>query len=177
MAQCACGCGYETTICTKNDTRIGAIKGQPNRFLKGHKVRRGTAQEIIDDVKRVLALTECHEFPNGDTRGTTYFTPGIGQFCRDTVYGLFGDYASVLECIFPEGIFKRRNKNSNAIEAIRKYQYELRVCLKCEVEFMSWGPENRKCEHCLGLPSHLEGDSNVEPYDEIRILLGRRTLA
>ncbi len=161
---CACGCGYETTICTKDDKRIGAVKGQPNRFLKGHKVRKGTVQEIIDDVKRVLALTECHEFPSGDTRGTTYFTPGIGKFCRDAIYAKFGDYAAVLEYIFPDGVFKRNNKNKTAVEAVRQYVYEPRTCLKCDRTFMSWAPENRKCEHCLNLPSYTQGDDDGETY-------------
>lgn len=33
---CGCGCGKETTIVRWNNTRDGAVKGQPNRHLRGH---------------------------------------------------------------------------------------------------------------------------------------------
>lgn len=165
MSICACGCGRETPLYSKTDPRIGAVKGQPARFIKGHRVRNGTAQEIIDDVKRVLAITESREFPYGDLRGTTYFSAGMGKFCRDTIYIRFGNYAGVLECIFPDGIFSQNQKNQTVVESVREYKYVSRTCLNCDKAFMSWGPENRKCEHCLRLPSHLKSEKNDESYE------------
>lgn len=34
--KCACGCGHETAIATRTDSRRGQVKGQPMRFLPGH---------------------------------------------------------------------------------------------------------------------------------------------
>jgi hypothetical protein len=39
MRLCECGCGQQTLLSKVNDPKYGAVKGQPNRFLKGHAVR------------------------------------------------------------------------------------------------------------------------------------------
>lgn len=36
---CACGCGAQTTIATRNRYARGLVKGQPARFLPGHNTR------------------------------------------------------------------------------------------------------------------------------------------
>ena len=36
---CGCGCGLPTSISKWSDKRRGLVKGQPNRFLKGHRNR------------------------------------------------------------------------------------------------------------------------------------------
>lgn len=33
---CACGCGEKTSIATRTDTRVGRVKGKPNKYVKGH---------------------------------------------------------------------------------------------------------------------------------------------
>jgi len=40
MSACECGCGRQTAIATRNDTPKGAVKGQPRRFVHGHRPRR-----------------------------------------------------------------------------------------------------------------------------------------
>jgi len=37
---CHCGCGQKTKIATKTVTRLGLVKGQPTRFIKGHNPAR-----------------------------------------------------------------------------------------------------------------------------------------
>lgn len=39
MSLCECGCGEETTVSKHNKPSIGAIKGQPFRFKRGHRNR------------------------------------------------------------------------------------------------------------------------------------------
>ena len=34
---CACGCGEMAPVSTRTDRRYGAIKGQPRRYVYGHK--------------------------------------------------------------------------------------------------------------------------------------------
>jgi hypothetical protein len=168
MACCECGCGEETLLYTTTDPRIGAIKGQPARFVRGHRMRKkATMQEVIDDIKRVLALTECHEFPSGDLRVSTYFTPGMGRFSKDTLYSIFGSYPNALEYIFPEGVERRQNKLKVSVEAERKYVYTPRTCLApdCGKTFMSWGAENRRCEDCATAKDYTDGDEYDEPYE------------
>lgn len=36
---CQCGCGRRTTISPRSETRIGRVKGQPMRFISGHRPR------------------------------------------------------------------------------------------------------------------------------------------
>lgn len=39
---CQCGCGIETPICPRSDTKRGYVAGEPRRFLIGHNKRRAT---------------------------------------------------------------------------------------------------------------------------------------
>lgn len=39
MNFCQCGCGQQTDVAEKNDTRGGYVKGQPYRFVQGHHHR------------------------------------------------------------------------------------------------------------------------------------------
>jgi hypothetical protein len=53
---CICGCGGETLPCTITNKRHGLIKGQPNRYIKGHNrpwlgKKRG---EIPDEQKKKM---------------------------------------------------------------------------------------------------------------------------
>jgi hypothetical protein len=36
---CECGCGQPAPIATHSNTKTGAVKGQPQHFLKGHSMR------------------------------------------------------------------------------------------------------------------------------------------
>lgn len=48
---CHCGCGAETELATRTDSRIGTVKGQPRRFLRGHHNRANKPPEYIVDEK------------------------------------------------------------------------------------------------------------------------------
>lgn len=37
---CGCGCGQPAPISTYTDARLGYVKGQPRRFIRGHNQRR-----------------------------------------------------------------------------------------------------------------------------------------
>lgn len=49
LGLCQCGCGRRTTIATKTATARGAVKGQPNRYLKGHIHKRSPHDYLIED--------------------------------------------------------------------------------------------------------------------------------
>jgi len=40
VGYCACGCGRKTNIARRTNTRLGYIKGQPLRFVRGHNGKR-----------------------------------------------------------------------------------------------------------------------------------------
>ena len=46
---CHCGCGNKTNLCTQNSARDGDIKGQPQKFLKGHHLRLSAVDYIAED--------------------------------------------------------------------------------------------------------------------------------
>lgn len=168
MALCACGCGKETELYTTTDSRIGCVKGQPARFVKGHRMRRkATMEEVIDDIKSVLARTESREFPTGDTRSSTYFSQGMGKFSTYTVYEIFGDWPTALEFIFPDGVERRQHKNIVVATERRKPVKALRTCLgpKCRGEkmFLSRDIDNRLCEDCLRV---VDGEDEEDMYGE-----------
>jgi hypothetical protein len=173
MALCACGCGSETELYTTTDTRIGSVKGEPARFVKGHRMRRrASMDEIIVDILSVLARTQSDEFPNGDTRGSTYFTQGMGKFPRSAVYEVFGDWPTALEYIFPEGVKRRQQKHTIVAEEPCRYPPQEIVCIgpnNCVEIFISEGPHNRLCEKCR---NRLDGSDQDDTFgDTYEILL------
>lgn len=69
MKLCECGCGEPAPIARGTDRRTGAIKGQPQRFVKGHSNRlRGAAYFVVED--RGYA-TPCRVW-QGATAGSGY---------------------------------------------------------------------------------------------------------
>ena len=39
MKLCECGCGFPSPVASRTDSRTGHIKGQPQRFIRGHSSR------------------------------------------------------------------------------------------------------------------------------------------
>jgi hypothetical protein len=46
---CHCGCGERTNLATQNHTRLGHVKGEPYRFIKGHAKRKSFAEYVEDE--------------------------------------------------------------------------------------------------------------------------------
>jgi len=177
MALCQCGCEKETEPYKITDERIGAIKGQPARFIKGHKQRyRPTSDGILEYIKRVLAMTESHHWPVGDIRQSTYLE-GLGRFSRSAFYKAFESWEEALQCIFPEGIEVRRSNKMYHVELEENLDRKMRSCLApgCGVMFLSPGPQNRRCDKCKTMQSYIDGDED-ETY-ELAIPGMRGTLA
>lgn len=59
---CACGCGNQTKIATANNTRWGAIKGEYQRFCKGHSGKNGMVATPERFYRRVDKSGECWEW-------------------------------------------------------------------------------------------------------------------
>ncbi len=173
MANCACGCGKETPLYTTTDARWGAVKGQPARFIKGHRMRRtATMDEVLNDMMRILAMTQSDEHLAGDIRSSTYFAQGMGKFSTATFHAIFPDWPTALEYIFPEGVHRRQGKQVIVEEFQPRYIKKMRSCLgyACgNKEFMSDGPEHRFCESCKLLKSYQETDN--QHYDTYEINL------
>lgn len=53
---CACGCGHPTPLASKTDPRDGHIKGQPTRFVKGHRILPKRAPEPTPNRGQITAL-------------------------------------------------------------------------------------------------------------------------
>ena len=61
---CHCGCGRKTPIATKTEKRYGAVKGEPRRFIKGHK---GKYRRTLDTSGYVTVHAKGH--PRTDCHG------------------------------------------------------------------------------------------------------------
>ena len=68
---CQCGCGQPTRPAQSTDPRVGAIKGQPQRFIRGHQRRKSPDQYVVNPVtgcwewQRALAGTGYGSMWNG----------------------------------------------------------------------------------------------------------------
>ena len=58
---CGCGCGKPAPIATRTDTRRGAVKGKPRRFIQGHSGNKGRKSDLTGAYK-VNARTGCWEW-------------------------------------------------------------------------------------------------------------------
>jgi len=56
---CECGCGQAAPIAPKTDTRVGHIKGQPQRFVAGHQCRRPIPVELLTLAGSRSGLCAC----------------------------------------------------------------------------------------------------------------------
>lgn len=45
MAKCACGCGHDTPIATRNWHTLGIVKGQPRKYVAGHNRNRASLED------------------------------------------------------------------------------------------------------------------------------------
>lgn len=46
---CQCGCGEETPLAKRTNTKIGHKKGQPVRYVNGHNARCGPVDYVVED--------------------------------------------------------------------------------------------------------------------------------
>ena len=68
---CECGCGQPTKLATMTNSKRGAVKGQPLRFLHGHcpPANRSHVKPIGRKVKRGYVWLYRPEHPHADQRG------------------------------------------------------------------------------------------------------------
>lgn len=74
MSLCECGCGGEAPIAKNTDHRIGRIKGQPSRFIRGHNHHKhgyvGTKMYgVWQAMKRRCYNPNTKDFRNYGARG------------------------------------------------------------------------------------------------------------
>jgi hypothetical protein len=75
---CECGCGQPTRIAKENDPRYGRVKGQPQRFLKGH-ARRG----VIVSAETRSKLSEGQRGSRGNNwKGNEVGYSGLHKYLR-----------------------------------------------------------------------------------------------
>lgn len=76
---CACGCGQPTPLAKRTQRRLGLVRGEPLRFVRGHNSR---AQQPIKD--RLLARIDVD-----DTTGCwVWRRPGLNGYGRLSVDGV-----------------------------------------------------------------------------------------
>jgi hypothetical protein len=119
-----------------------------------------TKNDVLEGVRRVLEITKGEKFPRGDMRISTYLSKGMGRYSRTAIYHHFRGWPELMATVF--GLPKAK-RISHAAVPKRHYTKTKRTCLGCDRVFMSWGPENRKCERCRQSKAYLEGDDDM-PY-------------
>jgi hypothetical protein len=108
MKLCECGCGCDAPIAKATNTISGAIKGQPQRFVKGHQ-RRGAHHSLASRIKMLGHIGNRCKWGHEMTPENSYVTKaGTSQciICRlayrkaATVRGSewFNDYKKTLRC-------------------------------------------------------------------------------
>jgi hypothetical protein len=65
---CECGCGQPAPIATRTNTKLGHVKGQPIRFVRGHRIT--TTTSIAERFWRYVDKTEdCWLWTGAKTHG------------------------------------------------------------------------------------------------------------
>lgn len=65
---CECGCGKYTKICQHTDAKYDVIRGQPNKYLRGHAIRKhGHTTRRTRNGKRIVS-PEYAAFQNAKKR-------------------------------------------------------------------------------------------------------------
>lgn len=91
---CQCGCGQRTPISRLTETRRGAIKGQPRRFVYGHAKRKVAPELRFWDKVKIGQPDECWEWQASKYRNGygVFNAPPITRlahrFAYHTTYGL-----------------------------------------------------------------------------------------
>lgn len=85
FGHCHCGCGQKTNLAGQSLTKTGTVKGQPNRYIKGHQTRNSelfvkTSEACIaTGIERNLHLA----YLNGVIHGDGYLTNVLGLRVSD----------------------------------------------------------------------------------------------
>lgn len=160
---CKCGCGKVTALAREDNPKTGVKKGQPQDFLPGHwkQANQVSSLQIIQDVRRVMAMVGSGDTAHDDLREEQYFQRGHGKYSRWVVYQRFNGFEALLAEVHsrykplkPLAMQKWGQKF-----AMPAYKPGRRTCLACDREFDSWDSRNRKCGACRQLLVHLEDDS------------------
>lgn len=72
---CHCGCGQKTTVATYTNSRWGAVKGEPRRFVQGHRSLAPEIDRFWDRVDR-RDETECWPWTGATNHGYGMFRIG-----------------------------------------------------------------------------------------------------
>lgn len=78
---CECGCGRETNLATRSQAAFGHVKGEPLRFIRGHRPRP-TLRERFEDGYKVDAASGCWLWQRGIAStgyGKFHFTRANGD--------------------------------------------------------------------------------------------------
>lgn len=70
---CDCGCGQRTRVVKWSNVHLGRVKGQPNRWLKGHHARR---HSIKDPNPSGLCMCGCEGVTTKAVKTTEYANRG-----------------------------------------------------------------------------------------------------
>ena len=67
---CECGCGKPAPISPDNDKARGYVKGQPRRFIKGHRIDTSLTVEVGQRFSRGVVIDAHVRIPRKDQAGT-----------------------------------------------------------------------------------------------------------
>lgn len=74
---CQCGCGHPSSPATTTNRNRGWIKGQPNRYLPGHHLRKSSVDFLVQDMG---FNTPCWVWQRAKTRNGYGSTWSAGQW-------------------------------------------------------------------------------------------------
>lgn len=78
--QCLCGCGGLTKIATRTRGKLGHIKGQPQRYIRGHRPKNIGPYKKVDPIERFKSFivadpaNGCHCFTRLSKHGYGMFS-------------------------------------------------------------------------------------------------------
>lgn len=73
LMYCECGCGQITSVVKRNDKSKGWVKGQHQRFIRGHQARKSSVWWIVDEQTGCwnwqLTISVSHHYPVHSVNG------------------------------------------------------------------------------------------------------------
>jgi hypothetical protein len=101
--------------------------------------RRVTDEMLLGDLRRVDKL---------HGRVTVLAYQEHGSYCVETIIGRFGSWTRARVQAGISDATERMNVEQQDVKRAQQRPRKSRVCLKCDVSFLSYGPHNRICERC-----------------------------